>query len=282
MRTPADVLTDLLRSDPAQPRVTFYEDTPGATAGERIDKRQVLANWVSKAANALQEEWDIAPGSQVHGPARALARPLLGAGGVVRRRLRGGRPVRRGRRARPPRDRRPVAGGAGGPAVLVTLAALARSAPDGAPPGVVDEARELATYADQFTPWEEPATADPALASGGRTAAYWEVVPDRGWPSGTRVPPARPGSPRCCSTRCRPGRPTAPSCSRAGRWTTRPARAPRRRGRHARALIPRGRGRRARASPPRVSGGATRPRAPATSPTRRRPCARSWRAPGGP
>ena len=55
------------------------------------------------------------------------------------------------------------------PAVLVTLAALARSAPDGTPAGVVDEARELSTYADQFAPWEEPDAADLALRTMARS-----------------------------------------------------------------------------------------------------------------
>jgi uncharacterized protein (TIGR03089 family) len=191
MRTPADVLADLLRSDPARPRVTFYEDIPGATAGERIElSGKVLANWVSKAANALQEEWDIAPGSRVglalpaHWRSLYWALAVWSVGGCVVVDA-----------AEDPDDAADVlvtddpalAAGAGCPAVLVTLAALARSAPGGAPAGVVDEARELATYADQFTPWVEPAAGDPALVRGGEPAAYDEVVPDRGWVTDTRV-----------------------------------------------------------------------------------------------
>src|SRR5665647_300342 len=34
VRTPASVLAEILRSDPARPRVTFYEDTTGPTHGE--------------------------------------------------------------------------------------------------------------------------------------------------------------------------------------------------------------------------------------------------------
>ena len=48
-------------------------------------------------------------------------------------------------------------------AVLVTLAALARSAGPRCPPGVVDEARELATHGDVFDAWDEPDGGDPAL-----------------------------------------------------------------------------------------------------------------------
>ena len=197
MRTPADVLADLLRSDPARPRVTFYEDTPGPTAGERIElSGKVLANWVSKAANALQEEWDVTPGSRVrlalpaHWRALYWALAVWSVGGCVVADPSGSGDDEPDLLVT---DDPSLAAAADGPAVLVTLAALARSAPDGAPPGVVDEARELATYADQFTPWDEPTAADPALAVGGRTSAYGEVVPDRGWPSGTRVHTGAPG-----------------------------------------------------------------------------------------
>ena len=64
--TPTELLTRMVAADPGRPRVTFYEDTPGATQGERIElSAKVLANWVSKAANALQDEWDLGPGSLV-------------------------------------------------------------------------------------------------------------------------------------------------------------------------------------------------------------------------
>ena len=64
--TPASVLAEILRSDPTRPRVTFYEDTPGPTHGERIElSGKVVANWISKAGNALQDEYDLGPGSVV-------------------------------------------------------------------------------------------------------------------------------------------------------------------------------------------------------------------------
>ena len=74
-----------------------------------------------------------------------------------------------------------------GTAVLTTLAALARSAPGGAPVDVIDEARELATFGDQFSAWESPAATDPALRVDGRHTAYGSVVPQRDWPPGTRL-----------------------------------------------------------------------------------------------
>jgi uncharacterized protein (TIGR03089 family) len=80
-----------------------------------------------------------------------------------------------------------TAAGPGGAAVLVTLPALARSAPGGAPAGVMDEARELATYGDQFDPWARPAPGDPALARGGERTPYDAVVAQRDWAGGTRL-----------------------------------------------------------------------------------------------
>lgn len=192
MPTPADVLASLVLNDAGRPRVTCYDDTPGPTSGERIElSAKVLANWTSKAANALQEEWDLGPGSTVrlalppHWRSLywALASWSVGATVVLdeepadlvvtddRTRLE-----------------------AATPGVLVTLAGLARSAAEAVPPGVMDEARELSTYGDQFTAFDEPATTDPALRVGGSTGggaprvwAYGAVVPQRDWPRGVRL-----------------------------------------------------------------------------------------------
>ena len=51
----------------------------------------------------------------------------------------------------------------------------------------MDEAKELATYADQFSPWEEPAPSDVAVTGAGADAAYDSVVPQRDWAEGSRV-----------------------------------------------------------------------------------------------
>jgi uncharacterized protein (TIGR03089 family) len=66
--TPSDLLTDRLRGNAAAPLVTFYDDA----TGERVElSAATLANWVAKAANLLQEEFDVGPGSTV-----ALALPV--------------------------------------------------------------------------------------------------------------------------------------------------------------------------------------------------------------
>jgi uncharacterized protein (TIGR03089 family) len=184
-RTPAEVLAEMLRSDPAKPRVTWYDDTPGPTAGERIElSAKVLANWVSKAANALQDEFDVAPGSTVrlalppHWRALYWALAVWSVGGCVS--------LEDGDADLTVTDDPEVAGDATA-AVLVTLPALARSAPGGAPAGVVDEARELPSFGDQFVAWEEASADEPALRTAAGATAYGAVVPGRDWPVGTRL-----------------------------------------------------------------------------------------------
>jgi uncharacterized protein (TIGR03089 family) len=185
MPTPPDVLAAMLSADPGRPRVTYYDDTPGPTAGERIElSAKVLANWVNKAANALQEEWDLGPGSRVRFALPSHWRTLYWAlatwsvGATVT--LDSG-----------PADLVLTDDGSlptdGAPLVLVTLAALARAASPTAPPGVMDEAAELATYADQFSPWDAPDAGQVALEVDGARWTFEEVVSTPGWPAGTRL-----------------------------------------------------------------------------------------------
>ena len=189
--TPAEVLAAMLRSDPARPRVTFYEDTPGPTQGERIElSAKVLANWVNKAANALQDEWDIAPGSFVrlvlppHWRSLYWALAVWSVGATV--------VLDDGPADLVVTDDVGVAAESTVPTVLVTLAALARGAGAPVPSGAMDEARELATYADQFSPWEEPTPSAVALRDVGMEAAYEGVVPQRDWARGVRVHTSEP------------------------------------------------------------------------------------------
>ena len=127
----------------------------------------MLSNWVSKAANALQEEWDVAPGSVVrlalppHWRALYWALAVWSVGGCVA--------ADDAEADLLVSDDPALVSAADGPAVLVTLAGLARGSTVAVPAGVMDEARELATYAD------------------GATTAYGSVVPHRDWPAGTRL-----------------------------------------------------------------------------------------------
>ena len=178
---PADVLPTLLRLDPGAPRITCYDDTGGPTHGERIElSAKVLANWVAKAANLLQDEFDVSSGTSVRLalPAHwrtaywALACWSVGATVLL------GTPEE----TADPDDLAltvtddPVLAATADPAVLVTLAGLARSAPTPPPVGVLDEARELATFPDAFTAWDEPDPSGAALATGLGTAAYRDLV----------------------------------------------------------------------------------------------------------
>jgi uncharacterized protein (TIGR03089 family) len=60
--TPDELLAAALRRDPAAPLVTHYDDA----TGERVElSATTLANWVAKAANLLQDEFDVGPGRTV-------------------------------------------------------------------------------------------------------------------------------------------------------------------------------------------------------------------------
>jgi uncharacterized protein (TIGR03089 family) len=176
--TPPDILADLRSSDDAAPRITWYDLGDGPTAGERVElSARVLANWVAKAANALRDEWDVQPGDVVALDLPPHWRSLywafavwsVGAGVLVGSGAPGTEAV--GIVTTDPGhvDRAPDA-------ALVTLAALARGATEPVPPGVMDEARELATHGDVFAPGPRPAKADPLLVEGERVRTHGDLV----------------------------------------------------------------------------------------------------------
>lgn len=190
MRTPADVLHSLLAADPTRPRLTWYDDEPGPSLGERIElSGRVLANWVAKAANLLQDDAAAAPGTTVgldlptHWRTAywALAGWEVGATVVV-----GADAVGADLLVTDSAER---AAAHGGDAVLVTLPALARSHPDAAEAGAaVDEARELATYGDRFCALSAAEPAEVALSAGGVDTAYGALVrPRPDWGPAPRV-----------------------------------------------------------------------------------------------
>jgi uncharacterized protein (TIGR03089 family) len=176
--TPWALLTAIAGSDPTRPRLTWYDDHPGPTAGERIElSGRVLANWAAKAANLLQEDLDAGPGSVVavdlptHWRAAYWlfavwavgAQPLLSSAGgpdvVVT-------------------DSPARWAGVGAPVVAVSWPALARQwAGDPLPPGAVDEARELASYGDLFVPWATPTAGDSVLATARAAAEAAGLAP---------------------------------------------------------------------------------------------------------
>ena len=182
MTRPDALLPSLQRSHAARPRITSYDDTEGATRGERIElSARVLSNWVAKAANALQEDYDVEPGSRVllalppHWRTAYWALATWAVGGCVV--LDASEPAEvcisddRG-----VIDQFIESSGAGAAAVLVTLAALARTADSPVSDGIMDEAAQLATYADQFEPWAEADDEDPALVLDGASVGYADLV----------------------------------------------------------------------------------------------------------
>jgi uncharacterized protein (TIGR03089 family) len=178
--TPAALLASLIRSDPARPRLTWYDDQPGPTRDERIElSGKVLGNWVAKAANLLQEDLEVGPGSRVMvdlPPHWRAAYWLLGVWSVGAEAVVG--PVGAAAAADVVITAEPDRQPAGGQLLAVTLPALARSW-SGAPlaAGVVDEAKELATYGDRFDPWAAPGPDDVALTTEDATWTYSELVP---------------------------------------------------------------------------------------------------------
>jgi uncharacterized protein (TIGR03089 family) len=171
-------------SDPTRPRITSYDDQPGPTQGERIElSGRVLANWVAKAANLLQDEFDAGPGTVV-----AIELPVhwraaywlfavwsVGAEAVVG-------PADRSLDADVLVTWMPESWSAlRGRMVAVSLPALAREwdqmEPSPVLPDFVDEAKVLASYGDVFTPYDPPAPDGPALTTAERSWSFDELVP---------------------------------------------------------------------------------------------------------
>lgn len=194
MTTPAELFDRLLREDAAAPRITCYDDTDGPTRGERIElSGRVLGTWAAKAANALQEEWDLEPGGLVRLDLDAHWRVLYWAlatwqvgGGVVLGGVSGGPTDSEALLVTDGPDRL-----ARTPAVLVTRAALARSAGVEVPTDVMDEAADLASFGDTFDAWAEPSEDDPALLVDDATLGHGEVVAWASEGGGSLEPGAR-------------------------------------------------------------------------------------------
>ncbi|MFN8030559.1 MAG: TIGR03089 family protein [Dermatophilaceae bacterium] len=167
---PDHLLPHLLRSDPARPRITCYDDR----TGERIElSARVLNNWVAKAANLLQEQFDAGPGTVVaidlppHWRTLYWTLAAWATGATV---------------SLPPPATPDVlvttdpAAPTDAPLVVVTLAALARRATSTLPADAVDEARELAGFPDTFGAFQEAADSDLALVAAGESSTYADLA----------------------------------------------------------------------------------------------------------
>ncbi|WP_095533778.1 TIGR03089 family protein [Mycobacterium aquaticum] len=163
----AAVLDPLLASDPAGPRITYYDDA----TGERIELSAVtLANWAAKTANLLRDELGAGPGTRVAVllPAHwQTAAVLFGAWWI------GSEVVLNGGSDHPAdvalctRDRLDEADDAvgGGEVAVLSLDPFGKPAAD-LPIGVTDYATAVRVHGDQIVPERHPG---PALA--GRSVA---------------------------------------------------------------------------------------------------------------
>lgn len=180
-RFPSDILAGMLAADPGRPRLTWYDDAPGESRGERIElSAKVLVNWVSKAGNLLQDDLAAGPGTTVgldlpsHWRAAywALATWSVGATVVLGSAVAGADVL--------VTDDPTRAAEHGGDAVLVSLPALSRSHPRaGEAAGAVDEARELSTHGDLFTAMAIPEATDLALSRTSAPGAAGDTAGDR-------------------------------------------------------------------------------------------------------
>lgn len=177
MHSPAEVLADAVASDATRPALTCYDDTDDG-GGERIEiSRRVLATWVAKAANALQESLDVQPGSVVlvdlPGPHWRLAYWALavwsvGATLTV--------DTHEGADVLVTTDPDSELAEDCDEVVAVALPGLARSFGRELRSGVLDEAAELPTYGDDFEAWDEADPEDTALVTGGERISYAELL----------------------------------------------------------------------------------------------------------
>ena len=186
--SPAALLRHLVASDPGRPRVTVYDDTDSPTRGERIElSARVLANWVAKAANLLRDDLDAGPGTVVlldlppHWRTLYWAFAAWSVGACVEV---------------PPSRTTPGAGHVASAltpdvvvtdavdvaeraaeAVLVTLAALARSAAHRCPPGSSTRRASWPPTATSSTPGTSPTAPTRRCASAVSSTAYDGLVP---------------------------------------------------------------------------------------------------------
>lgn len=179
----------MIDEDATRPAITFYDDAPGPTQGERIEiSRRVLGTWVAKAANALQEGLDVQRGSVVlidlpspHWRTCYWALAVWAVGATVTLDPHEGADV-----LITTNPDSPTAEDAD-EVVAVTLAGLAREHPGDLRTGVMDEAREISSFGDSFHAWDDPEPDDDALVHDGDRATYEELFAPTTWPNGSRV-----------------------------------------------------------------------------------------------
>ncbi|MFX0538009.1 TIGR03089 family protein [Ornithinimicrobium sp. Y1847] len=179
MPFPNQVLAQAVAADATRPALTFYDDTDEGR-GERIEiSRRVLRTWAAKAANALQESLDVQPGSVVlvdlpapHWRLAYWAMAVWSVGATLTVDTHEGADVL------VTTDPDSELAEDCDEVVAVALPALTRSFGEELRSGVMDEAAELATYADDFEAWDEVEDDDIALVHAGDRLSYAELLTD--------------------------------------------------------------------------------------------------------
>nr|WP_246315559.1 TIGR03089 family protein [Kineococcus aurantiacus] len=183
----------LLDDDPTAPRLTWYA-SDYASSGERVElSARVLATWVSKTANLLEEEFEVGPGSVVALDLPTHWRTLVFQLAVWST----GAAVRLGADA--PADvlvsssTEALRRGGSAERIAVSLAPLAVDFGAEVPAGALDYARVVTGYGDTYSPLEAPGREDPALElADGSTIAHPAVLTaateaGAAWPAGVRL-----------------------------------------------------------------------------------------------
>jgi uncharacterized protein (TIGR03089 family) len=163
---PPELLDRALRSDPARPLLTFYDDA----TDERTELSvATFANWVAKTANLLRDDLGAEPGGtlSLDLPPHWQAVVWLQSAWLL------------GLHVVPPGAAAEIAviGYDGSPpaaaadVVALGLGPLGLPRRDAAPPAgtTLDFDREVHGHGDRFVPAERPDPAAPALTTGGRT-----------------------------------------------------------------------------------------------------------------
>lgn len=177
-RTFADLLGANLRSDPARPLVTFYDET----TGERVELSvTTYANWVAKTAGLVQDELDVERGALVlvDLPTHWLGAVWLGAAWT------GGQVVTTDPRLREEADLvvcgpqgvegyAPLADSV--PVVALSLRPLGARFADPLPTGVVDYGAVVLAQPDVFMPIDPPAGDDGAWRDADATRTQAELL----------------------------------------------------------------------------------------------------------
>lgn len=172
----------LINDDATQPALTFYDDTEGPTNGERIElSRKVFNTWVSKAANALQEGFDVTPDTvvwlQLPAPHWRLAYWAFATWAVGATVSLDGH---EGADVLITTDPDSESAQDADEVIAVSLPALARSFDGELRSGVMDEAHEIASYGDDFTPWDEISADNTALEDRDTSTTYADLLAGEG------------------------------------------------------------------------------------------------------